>query len=1215
MKITPHHALLWVLSASMLGCSADPVTVKQPVPVTQANHTAFPITAGTTHEFGKTTAEGAITCDSCHRPSADSFAVVRCDGCHRHPDTVTPRLHLAVSDFAVDLSGVTDVDQQADLRGASCYRCHPTGEPRAFSHSGVTDACAQCHAVGTSFAALPLAGFSHLDFGQADCGGCHVTTSWKGASAAPNGSSDRSKDLALTGLMPSFQGTTIVRVTPQPQTLKMPMNHQTVTVDAGVLTTCGACHQDANTGVYLPGLFHSALLNLSLPPPTRCNECHGTLSVPVGFVGPMVAGRVPATGGMRHDAVIWVNGAPTITPMVTQDCAVCHQAPNDTTSAWTVGLDGGAVLFHAPLAAAGQAALSSCIDCHANSRPTLPLTSAAAAVPPGMTFDHTAGAAGTDNCAGCHASTRAWSGGVYHQPGAAAPASCLPCHGAERPTTNAAWSSTTYTKSPFDYGTNDAGITHGDGDDCASCHGTTTQTWKGGAFPHGAGTLAATTCRDCHISQRPSVVVQSFDHTGTGDCRACHQATVTAGRYVDYVNPSTMTLPGGDWQGAAAYPGDVPAASTASVTLTQWSLTRNSSNLVTGLTSTSSTFHNAMVHTSTAVPSVIQPGPASAPVNATCWHCHTNTNGTVTTYSNGKFHSALDAYASMAGGTPTGLPQPTAQCKDCHEQMRPNLIVEKGASVLVPMDHSATFTGAVTLGGQSVTGVGSLDCSLCHHTPGQTWADGLFHANIGAAVPSDCVSCHYPLMATAAADTSAGTSYAMKHRSTQLPSQKCDTCHPTALSAATATPVATRWQTGALHAHLSPQPTACLECHGSSQPTASTQGTVTYTLALGGTTTNGAQWMNHAMADVTGKDCVTCHAADAPSATAFNRATNLHAFITNPSGCAPCHGTTNGQGTVIGTNNNLPTGLTNSTTTTTASPYPGVKDQLSHADVNVTGHDCNFCHTQKGPSTVAGVQGKEWAQASFHKNFTTALPLVLNQTTGRCSNCHYGLKPGTTFTTYDHSGVTNTSGSQDCSACHSYPGTSTTTPNWLGAVGGAPTTITVGGFTIPMPPAKTAGTTQAGIASLPHPTVGTTACSVCHTGGVGGRHAIAYDHASTLINSHCDACHEAGTDLLGTVWNGATTTASGAGDSRPFTLTSVVPSFKGNSRACAYPNHFAGIDCKECHTIPTGTAKVTTGTSYTTAWKLKHTTSNMTNPGTCNTCHGSASSGGCGLSK
>ncbi len=165
-------------------------------------------------------------------------------------------------------------------------------------------------------------------------------------------------------------------------------------------------------------------------------------------------------------------------------------------------------------------------------------------------------------------------------------------------------------------------------------------------------------------------------------------------------------------------------------------------------------------------------------------------------------------------------------------------------------------------------------------------------------------------------------------------------------------------------------------------------------------------------------------------------------------------------------------------------------------------------------------------------------------------------------------------------------------PNWLGA-GGAPAFITVGGFTIPNPPSSPP-TIQTGIAGLPHPSTSGRTCATCHTGGVGGKGAIGYDHASSLIGTNCASCHESGSYLVGTVWNGATTASAGAGDTRPISLASVRATYKGDSSTETTPNHFfldragAQVDCRWCHVMPTGISTTSTGTAYTTAWAFHH---------------------------
>ncbi len=637
-------------------------------------------------------------------------------------------------------------------------------------------------------------------------------------------------------------------------------------------------------------------------------------------------------------------------------------------------------------------------------------------------------------------------------------------------------------------------------------------------------------------------------------------------------------------------------------------------SLVTGMSTTTATLYNAMLHTSTAIPAQMFPGPTNAPDNTKCWHCHTHdASSNVTSF-------ALRPVPLLAHQLANSLrrPQPTAHCADCHSQMVASGIVEHSGSDLQPMDHAALFTGTVVINGVSTSGVLGLDCSNCHRSPGSTWTDGAFHANIGGAVPQDCTVCHYPLMADAArADLTSGALYNMSHRSTTIAVQRCDVCHTGALAKSTTTPMAsTLWQTGAFHASVASQPTACLDCHSGSDPTGPTQSSVSYLLAAGGTASNGGQWMNHGATAVVGVDCARCHQADAkPSGAAWSKSTPFHASVASPGTCQTCHGITNGNGSTIGTGNNLPSGLTSSSMLTTASNDTttgvpaGTYDQITHADVNASGHDCSFCHTQAGPSTAAGIQGKEWAQASFHVRFTAATPLTMNGTTGRCSDCHMNVKPGTTFAAQAHASFTSTSGSTDCSSCHSWPGTGTSSaPNWMGAAGGAPQYIFVGGFTVPAPPASTP-TTQAGITNLPHPSTATLACSTCHTGGVGAKNAKGYDHASTLINAACNSCHETGTNLIATVWNGTTAQASGAGDSRPITLTSLKATRGGDSCNLTVVNHFYPVDCAQCHTSPSGTGATTTGSAYTSAWTFPHTTSKMTNPSTCNLCHKQA---GCG---
>ncbi len=1207
-------ATRWPLKIALVllaGCS--PSTSKPPPPaVTPATHTFFPISTGAVHEFGKTLlpADGAIACESCHAVNAESFTDFSCTGCHAHSGALTDRLHAQTADYAFD--------------SKACISCHPASDKKPFDHAGITDQCAQCHDVATVFAALPKPNFTHPSMNASDCSSCHQSfTTW----VTTNGAQDKSNpanDLTVVAQTPTWTGTDISLFTPLTEVLPMPMVHGTPDLDAATLGTCSNCHLGAAQGAFFPGWLHSSLANLTVGQPTKCGSCHVT-SMPTGFIGPLATSpaRTPPSPEMKHDAVAWANGGPTSLALVPTDCGVCHAPPAQTAIAtgWVTGRSGsGPVQYHASLASAGQSQPGSCIDCHANTRPSTVLNSGNSSLPTALQFDHGALNAQGD-CTGCHAKSAtapftSWGQAVFHTTGSSTPSTCLPCHTAERPTATTGWVSTTYTKSPFDYGTNAQGVTHGAGLDCVTCHanpGTgqwgSTHNWAAGSFTHGPSTLSGTACITCHSTQRPDLVLGvsqantalGFDHSlnGSGDCFGCHQATVTAATYVNYFNPQNGRLPNGDWKNGVQYPGSSYASSTTqSITVNETKLNRSgANNLVTSMTTTSATIYNGMLHTSTQVPAVLSPGPNGSNTGV-CWHCHTSTGTTVTSFNDGQYHTALTNYRATPGGTVAPIAQPTTGCADCHQPGLPLDIVQKGGAALFPMDHSAQFAAAVTLGGKSVTAVSQADCSVCHKAPGNTWTDGVFHANISSAQPKECVSCHYPLMADGTkSDLTRGLN-AMKHRSALLTTQSCEKCHTAALTKATTTPTASPlWAVGALHANLTPQPTACVDCHAAALPTTSTQSTVTWTFSLAsGTATNGAMWMNHASANAVGKDCVVCHAADAKATgSAWSKSDSFHTPVPTVTACNACHGPTNGNGTVAGTKNNLPNGLSNSSTTTTASASTGVAGQLdllTHTDINVSNKDCIVCHVV--PATGP------WTQEKFHANLTASNPIIPNGTTGRCSNCHLNVKPGPGYAQQDHSTFTGTS-ARDCSSCHSYPGTGTAgTANWLGAMG-PPTLIAVGAFPVPTPPAPT-GTMQAGIMSLPHPTVGTQSCLACHADSGGGKNATGYDHASALISTNCAACHEAGSNLVGTTWNGATTTANGAGDTRPFTLTSLVANH-GSGLTVTYPNHFYPADCSQCHVLPAGNGSVTTGTAYAQAWSFPHNQAAMSNPTTCLMCH------------
>ena len=195
----------WALGALIaLGGCSSPSTYKPPVPITAENHTWFPIAAGTAHELGRTVlqSDGPIACEGCHNePDAGTFAQFSCLGCHMHEQSINDRLHLSQKLYSYASERPSD---GGVLLG--CLSCHPAGAKVPYDHAGIDDKCAACHDVETPFAALPKAGFTHPSRGAADCGACHVKTTWLDAGMAPDNASNPAHDIVVNSLLPTWAG-------------------------------------------------------------------------------------------------------------------------------------------------------------------------------------------------------------------------------------------------------------------------------------------------------------------------------------------------------------------------------------------------------------------------------------------------------------------------------------------------------------------------------------------------------------------------------------------------------------------------------------------------------------------------------------------------------------------------------------------------------------------------------------------------------------------------------------------------------------------------------------------------------------------------------------------------------------------------------------------------------------------------------------------------
>jgi hypothetical protein len=103
----------------------------------------------------------------------------------------------------------------------------------------------------------------------------------------------------------------------------------------------------------------------------------------------------------------------------------------------------------------------------------------------------------------------------------------------------------------------------------------------------------------------------------------------------------------------------------------------------------------------------------------------------------------------------------------------------------------------------------------------------------------------------------------------------------------------------------------------------------------------------------------------------------------------------------------------------TADVQSGTSYRMRHTSVQMAFQTCTACHPSAlANATTSTIAADSWKPGQYH-----AVPSV--QPTA-CNDCHTVSAPAT------HSTVT--SDTLDCSDCHPFPGTGTSTaPNWLGA--------------------------------------------------------------------------------------------------------------------------------------------------------------------------------------
>lgn len=451
------------------------------------------------------------SCSSCHNPDRPN-----------NSDAFLAPNALAPFDYATH-GGALDCISCHLSAGSQAQRSRADWAGGHFKHSPSLVTCQECHSTQR-----PLVyGNSQPHPTTGDCATCHQNTlsssftslaDWQGGGVAPGGIAfDPARDLQLATGVLAFSPTaktTVQTVSNQTQTLHMSMNHSTSLLSSANLNNCTLCHSKTASADYTGARFHSSLTTAKITQPNSCNDCHSS-ALPTNFVGPIDSKRSPASPSMKHNAVTWALSAgalaPTTTKLVLNDCKVCHLQSSGST--WS-----GAT-YHAALKTAGLGQPSSCLDCHANTRPIGPA---------GATlFDHAQ--SGLGDCLSCHTSQTTWAG-----------ATGVPATVTYEPPTGSTRGNLT-TAHP-QMGANVS---------CVSCHGSSGNYAKAVGFDHSL-MPSGTSCVYCHQTGQQNVaagvtlLTKSNGHQGANlnatDCTSCHSP-----RYPTKSLTTPATWSGGSW--------------------------------------------------------------------------------------------------------------------------------------------------------------------------------------------------------------------------------------------------------------------------------------------------------------------------------------------------------------------------------------------------------------------------------------------------------------------------------------------------------------------------------------------------------------------------------------------------------------------------------------------------------------------------------------------
>jgi hypothetical protein len=968
-----------------------------------------------------------------------------------------------------------------------------------------------------------------------------------------------------------------------------PANHVNSTDPAMATGDCSACH---NTSDWTSKTMPAG--HMPNPSSLTCVTCHA--SAPNDYTpATLAANSVLHTGiagncGQCHGdnvtALTWANNytpkdailAPSHIPYLSgTDCSSCHSS-----TTYAVGTFGPMNMTAAKHAFTPPA----CNTCH-EAGLTFTMGAASPALQ-GRPADHNTGQlAAPNDCSLCH-TTANWNSNVMpvgHMPNpgnqgctvchTTAPADyttatlatkpvlhtgisagCATCHGAFSPLT---WANNYI---PTDAILTPAHIPYTSGSDCSSCHASNYATGGFGptnmsAAKHAFVPAVCTTCHEAGLppvylgASTPALQVRPADHIAsgdaqqkTGDCGLCHNTT--------------------DWASQTLPIGHMPNPGSQACAVCHTAITASFASYATITT------NMTVMHTG---------------ITGNCGQCHGSTAGALTFYNNNDnpkaavltpvhipYLSSADCSSCHVVGATFGPTNMSAAkhafvpgaCDTCHEA---GLTFYMGASTPALQPRPTSHTAA---GGAEATG----DCSGCHNTTDWT----------STAMPAG----HMPTPGTTT----------------------CSVCH-TAIGSTEAS-YATLASVAVLHTGITGN---CSVCHGN------------YTAAL--------TWYNNYTPKpasgfspshipyLVGTDCSSCHASNYVTGGFAGTTMSVakHAFV--PTTCDTCHDT--GKSFYPGTALNLQT-------------RPGAGTPYDHVDntsfpQQQTG-DCSGCHNTTAWTTPTNlppghmpIPGTQTCTVCHigGANFAILAPTPTLHTgiTSGCGQCHGGATQLDFYHVAIPANFIKAARSlapahipsfagNDCSVCH----TANYTPGGFGpmnmtqATHASVSNVTCvtchGTATVSFYMGAASPTLQLRPADHSSGTMLTGDCSVCHTTANWNSTTLPSGHMPTPGTQTCNVCHTAAPANYKVFASNAVLHTGIAGNCAQCHGATTQLSFYNNDMvvkdgvlAPAHIPYISGVDCSSCHTTTSyaaGTFGPINMTQATHAFV----------PGTCNTCHGTA---------